>query len=266
MRGLEEIRAIRVEAGAARGVAQMREVDARPEPTHEIRRVEPLVHPKRTGAERGAIGGQIDGIQHGGIIVGGGHDAGQAEEGEGRIVRMAAEAQAEVLCDRGHFGKKVDQVAAQLCRADPVIGGKQSAHVVDPPAIVRTRQPRDDVALECRLPGVGHVGKSGAGGLNDLFVVVLPRAVAAEDMQVEDGEIQQIEAHCRAAMRLRRAQFRARPVEDRHEVVADHLDPLRGERLKAALVGIEMRPDRAGLCLDRLGNRQAFHHVPRVTC
>src|SRR5690606_13527078 len=65
-----------------------------------------------------------------------------------------------------------------------------------------------------------------------------------------------------AAMAQRPAQIGARPVENRHEIVADDLDAAVGEITHRNLVIGDVLAPVALLLFHVFGNRQTFHHVP----
>ena len=83
-----------------------------------------------------------------------------------------------------------------------------------------------------------------------------------EHEAVECRELVRVEAERAAATRQGRAEIGARPVEHRHEVVADGGDAAGGEIAQRLAVIVEEWLEVALAELDRLGHGQALHDAP----
>ena len=93
----------------------------------------------------------------------------------------------------------------------------------DGEALGRSRQTHRDVARQHLALLVAETLESTRRLRPNVLSEILGRALALQDVDVEHREIVDVEAHRRAAAGDRVAELRARPVEHRHEVVADDL-------------------------------------------
>ena len=111
--GLEE-RAVRL----ALDVAQMGEMDPRPEFARHGDEIVRRVRAERAGAERDAAGLRRHGGEQFAHVLGGRQHARQAEDREGRVVRMDGEARALLFRRLGDLAHEGDQVGAHLLDPD----------------------------------------------------------------------------------------------------------------------------------------------------
>ena len=123
-------------------------------------------------------------------------------------------------------------------------------------------RPKTTLRASSRLAGLVHRGEARRGLGAHRLGIVPGRPGPLEDVDVEGGEVGEVEAHAGAAVRDAPGEVGARPVEHRHEVVAQHRDPGVREVAQALAVGGEMLPPGALLLLDVLGDRQALDHLP----
>ena len=217
---------------------------------------------ERAGAEGDAVGLHVDRVQHMAVVGKRRHDARQAEQRKRRIVGMAAQVDAEAAGMRRHLGQEIGQVLAQFVRTYAVIGRQMRLQRVERPVLLRARQPGDDVRGEPFLARLVHPRNTPRRFRRHLAGIALRGALALQHMDVEGGEIGEVEAHRPAAIRQRPGKLGARPVEHRHEIVADGPDAGPRQVFEAAAIVDDMRPPLAGLRLDRLGDRQALDDVP----
>ena len=196
-------------------------------------------------------------------IVGFGRDhSRQPEEREGRVVRVAAHADPDFLGRRDDLLEEGYEVGTQLVGGDGAVLGEVAAHVLEGDALGRTGQAEDDVARELRPARVVHGGEAPGGKLPDLLGKLLGRALSAEDVDVERGEVGIVEAHAGSAVRDPPGEVGARPVEHRHEVVADDLDSRVRQVAQAHPVVLDVLAPGTLLLLHVLRYRQAFDHLP----
>ncbi len=250
-------------------VPQVEEVHAIPEPTHHARKVVVTARAERAGAERDAVRRIVDRLHHAGIVVLGRHDARQAEERERRIVGMTADADTCLRSDRHHLFEEVDEILPQPLRSDRAIRCEMLAQLVEREAFCRARQAEDDVPRQRAPARFVHRGEAARCLLRDVFGIV--GIGACKDVDVEGGEVREVEPHAGGARVQRPVEVRAGPVQDRHEIVADDLYAGRGEVAEALLPGGDMAAPIPALALDVLGHRQALDHGPveaggRVVC
>ena len=87
------------------------------------------------------------------------------------------------------------------------------------------------------------------------------RPGALQDVQIEDGGVDRVKTQRLRAIRKDPGEICPRPVE-RHEIVADDLDPARGEMAQALRVVGQIALGIARRLLDVLVHGHAFHHRP----
>ena len=92
------------------------------------------------------------------------------------------------------------------------------------------RHPADQVVLQPRQIALAHRREPPSRRLDALGRMIGLGALALQHQHVIGAEIDDVEAQRRAAMRHRIVEVGARPVGDRHEIVADRLDAGGGER------------------------------------
>ncbi len=175
---------------------------------------------------------------------------------------MAAKTQTQFFGHGHDLGQEIDQMGAQAVFADPGVFGDVLADIVQREAFGGTGQSKDHVPGQRVALRIAHRREPRGGSVAQGVVKIFCGAGAGENMQVEGGEIGQIEPHAGGAVGPPPRQIGTGPVEHRHEVVADYPDPCRGQVSQAGRVGVDMRAPVAPLLLYVLGNRQAFHHVP----
>ena len=240
----------------------MDEMDARAECTHHGGQVVVGARAERAGAQRQPDRRARHGVEEVPDIVGRRPDARQAEQRPGRIVRMAAQPHAVLLGDRGDGRQEIDMVRAQPPGVDAAIVGEPCPHIVERPVLGGARQAGGDVGRQFG-PAVRPHGRKAAGRRVDHRLgVIVARVRPPQNVQIEDGEIDQVEDHRPAAAFGRRAQIGPRPVEDRHEIVADRFDAAGGEVGEAFGIARNVAAPVAAPRLDGLGNGQALDHLP----
>ena len=175
---------------------------------------------------------------------------------------MAAQPHAEPFGDGRHLFQEGDEVGAQARRVDGVIFADMAQDVLRRHALGRTGQTGGHVGREFHLARLAHRRKAFAGRVSDLAPKALGSAGALKDMDVEGGEVDQVEAHAGAAMVDAVGEVRARPVENRHEIVADRFQAAFGQVGEALFVVGDVAAPVALLLLDVFRNGQAFDHLP----
>ncbi len=131
------------------------------------------------------------------------------------------------------------------------------------PAIgeVRAGQSGEDDALQLALPRRAHVAEARLCRTHRVGGIVVGGAGALQREHVIGDEIDDIEAQGRAAPH-RPGKVGARPVDDRHEVVADGGDAVAAERGQQFLPGVNVVPPIGAARLDGIGHRDALDHRP----
>ena len=129
----------------------------------------------------------------------------------------------------------------------------------------RAQAPSDDEEPPVPEPVAEVHGEAPGRSLADGQGIALRRAGALENVDVEGGEVDQIEAHRPAAMRHRPGEMRARPVEHRHEIVGNNVYSTGSEITDGYFVVLDILFKTGCLCFDALMNRHTFHHRPYHT-
>lgn len=175
---------------------------------------------------------------------------------------MGADIDADPFGDWRHFGEKIDEVALQSVTADTGIGLQVRPKLRQAVAIGGARKARTDVARQGEAPLLRHVAEAPTSRLACRYVVVFGGARPLQQMEVEGNEVDPVEAHRLGAVTGSPAQVGARPIEHRHEIVADGADAGRCQAAQRFLpVGNVLAP-RAGLRLDAFRHRDAFDDLP----
>ncbi|MNS41113.1 hypothetical protein D3C72_734580 [compost metagenome] len=200
-----------------------------------------------------------------GIVGLGGEDARQAEKRPRRIIAMGADVDADFFGNRRHLGEKVDQILLQPFAVDAVIGAQLFQKLGERITIRRARQTRADIAPERCDFCIRHLSEAFCRFFYQPVRIIGLCVGALQDVNIEGGEIGKIEAHRLRAVFGFPAQVGAGPVQHGHEIVADGADAGGGKAAQRLLPVGYMGFPIAGLGLDILGNRHAFHHVPIKT-
>jgi len=200
------------------------------------------------------------------------HDARQAEERHGRVVGVDREQDAGGLGRGRDRGDERGQVGARGRRVDAVVLREDRA---EPRGVARdlgrhlARQAPDHGRLERRARRRVERRPPRARARRRRGVVRRGRARAPEAAEVERREVERVEAERLGAVAPGELEVRARPVDDRHEVVAADVDAALaevGERRR--VVGREPRALRLAPELDRLvdGHRlDDGHRMPSAS-
>ena len=213
-------------------------------------------------AQRQPVGPRRNRIEHPSDPLRVRHDARQAEDVARRVVGMDAEPHSKLLRRRHDFLEEPAVVGADRLAPDAVVALQRLAQPRDVVAVEGARQPRHD-RMEQRLAVAFRRLLEPRGGLRAHFrgIVVL-RRLAAQHVDLEGRHPMRLEPQAGAAPRDRRGEVGARPVEKRHEVVADREDPF-GRKVRHGLAVIgEERGEVPLPPLDALVDRQALDHDP----
>ena len=116
----------------------------------------PRVRAERAGAKGHAVGVRRNGCKQLAKVVRGRHDAGQAEEREGRIVGMDRKAHAFLLGDGGDLAHEFDQIGAQALDRHVFIGRQHTPEAVPVIGEVARGQPVDQRPLKRLLLARAH--------------------------------------------------------------------------------------------------------------
>ena len=243
-------------------VAEVGEVNAVRKFLHQQVRGVGIQAAQGTGAERepAVHGGHFpDHPAHVLLIT---HDAGQPEDGPGRIVRMDGHADARFLADGHDLVEKVVQVLPQAGVVDALIAFEHVLELLRRQVVHRAGKPQQDGIRQrtAALPVQGL--EEAARPVQGLRGIVPFRPGALQNEQVEGSHTGGIIFQHAAAVFHRKSQIGARPVQNGHEVVADHLHPGPGEVAEALLVHFQVMLPVSGTRLDILMDGDAFRHHP----
>ena len=220
----------------------------------------------RPRAER--AGAEAQSVRHrryGGIemieVVGRADHTGQAENGEGRVVGMDDERNADFLGDRADRTQEGDMVGAQCLGVDPGIAVDRAQKGGGVEAFFAAGKSCDDRAFELVAFLRRHRGEAlGGGGANGLRIIRLG-ARTAQDMDVIGRYRRPFETQRGCTVGQLPVQVGARPVEQWHEIIGHGPHAL--GRQVAQTVAISLNEFVGQLApLDRIVHRQAFHRRP----
>jgi hypothetical protein len=243
-------------------IAQMEKMHFWPKALHHAGEVIVRTRTEGAGTERHAVGRAVDRIEDIFVVRFGRHDPRQAKQRERGIVGVAAEPQSQ-LFGLGHdLLEEVQEVPPQLVPADIAIFGQMRPHILKRHGFRGAGQTHGDIPAELLLVIFAHRRHAASRFIGDGICVVGAGAGTLEDMDVEGCEIIDVEAHARAAIGHGPAQIGARPIENGHEIIADHLHAAIGEITHGNLVVGDVLAPVALLLLDVLADRQALHHIP----
>ena len=183
-------------------VAHVREVDAALERADDLGQVVLAAGAQRAGAQGHAVVRVVHHLQHAVQVLAAGDDARQAEHAPGRVVRMNGHIDV-VLVAHGHDGlEEVLEVGEQRFVVHALVDLKQRLdllHALGLPA-------GQDVAVGVRADRGEHV------------------------LGIERVHLRLVVGQHGGAVPAGLGQIGARPVKDRHEVVAHHVDVLFAQR------------------------------------
>ena len=245
-----------------RDIAQMQKMHTWAKLRHDAGQVIVGPGPKGPRTQRDSIGTQVYSAKDSLKIGRGRHDPRQSQQRKRRIIRVAAQAHSKRLRNRGHFAQKVHQMVAQLVGADCIIFGQMGPNIGQGELFGRPGQAKDHVCQKALPVQICHFGVALCGLGHNLGRKVSRGAGPRQNMNVKGGKVGQVKPHATRAVGARPFQISPGPIQNRHEVVTDHLYPCIGQMMQPRFPIGDMAPPVTFLLLDRLGHRQAFDHLP----
>ena len=238
-------------------IAQVQEVDAVGEAAGHGDHVVLRTARERTGAEGDAVVERRIGLLEPLHVVIAAHDAGHAEYGVGRIVRMDGQIDTVFLADRNQRVDEILEVGAILLLVDVFITGdvvQENFLVVAGRAVYGSVDEALGgyyyiIAESLGLLG-GHCGEHLLGFGEVFIAVVVLGAGPFQDEDVESDESGIVEAEPDASSDVRIVQNSAAPVQNRHEIIADSIDTAFAEVLYRLAIVFDMLVTPAASSLD----------------
>ena len=223
-----------------------------------------IVRPRaeRSGAKGDSVRQRRHRIEQCGIVRLRRYHPRHAEDGKWRIIGMKADADAAFLGGGRDLCKEADQVGAKLVCGQPVIFGNGGADALAAVRQFGSRKAGDDGGFQPCHCFVIHGGVAGFGLPDRFGVIIRFRTGPAQHEEVVNREFQRVEPQREPAATRRIAQVGPRPVDHRHEVIADDLEPLRGKVAHGLDPAGDMSRRTAVAKLDGGMHRDAFHHRP----
>ncbi len=132
--------------------------------------------------------------------------------------------------------QEIGHIFTQLCFINVVVLRQTRAELVKGVALFRSRQAGDDIASQFIDICFAHRLEIDLSLTLLFFTVIRFRSRAFKDMQLKGGESDLIETQRPGAVRQLIFQIGARPVEDRHKVVAHGIDAAGREVADALLI------------------------------
>ena len=158
--------------------------------------------------------------------------------------------------------QKINEMPAQGVSRDRAVFRKMRAHIGQRHRFSRPRQTKGHIACQGFAGLIAHLRKSAFCCLDDAIRKLGSRTGAFQNMDVKGGEVDKIEPHAGGAIGQSPRQIGAGPVQHRHKVITNHLNPRLGDVGQAGFPVGNMVAPSALLFPDVLRHRQAFHHVP----
>ena len=217
---------------------------------------------KRTGTQGQTIGLRWHGLEQPVDILCRRDDARQAQNIAWRIVGMDAQAHAKLFGKRHHGTQECLTVAANISVGQSVIQGERGAQTVDGVAVISAGQPGHDAGEQGLTVRLAAGVEPAFGGLLNVRIVIRFSAIALQHEHLERGHLHRIEAQGGAATRQGRIKRGSRPVQQRHEIVADSFDATGGQIAHGLAVIFKQRFKIAVAAFNRFMDRQTFHHLP----
>jgi len=213
--------------------------------------------------------GIVHGVEEPVYVLVAGHDAGQAQDGEGRVVGVHAHVHAVFLAGGHDGGQEVAHVLPEPRLVYALVEGEQLAEqlhgallVLGDVAAHEALRLHDDAVHELgvvlgreRGLQLRHLGERG-------LVPVSLGPLALEDVDVEVGELRAGEIEVGAAVGVGVVEVGARPVQHGHEIVANGVDALQREVFQALLVALYLLVAVGAAILDALHHGERLHHAP----
>ena len=168
-------------------------------------------------------------------IFDGRHDTRQARIGRGGSSGCTA-ADPYLFAYRHDGAQEIGHIFTQLCFINVVVLRQTRAELVKGVALFRSRQAGDDIASQFIDICFAHRLEIDLSLTLLFFTVIRFRSRAFKDMQLKGGESDLIETQRPGAVRQLIFQIGARPVEDRHKVVAHGIDAAGREVADALLI------------------------------
>jgi len=216
---------------------------------------------ERAGAEADAVGGVVHAVEEILQVFERAHDAGQAEDGEGRIVGVDGQLHAAVGGGFADLLLEVAEVIAQGLRVDILVGLELFEHEGGCVLFFAGYAEEDDVGQGFELLfGIFLIAFFGlledGGGVRGLG------APSFEDVEVEHGEVGPVEVEGQRSVGHGQVEGSAGPVVHRHEVIGDDGYAAGGHVADGGLVFVDIGLVVAGAGLDAFVDGDAFHYGP----
>ena len=259
---LQVVRLVEVALGIALRAAQMDKVYAVPETAHHVGQVVLRAHAEGTRAQAESVGGTGHCIDERLEVVGRAQDAGQAQDGHGRVVGMDDQAYTCLFGRRTYLAQEIDEVLAQALGSDVLVAVQLLLELLQGEALLGTGQTGYHVAGNELYLGLVHLFEAGLGLGLLLGAVVLLGARTLQDEEVEGYEGSALEAQGTAPVGHFVSQIGARPVEHGHEVVGHHVYAALAQVDEALLVVVDVLLEFSRLCLDVLVYGHTLHSRP----
>ena len=195
-------------------------------------------------------------------IRGGRDDARQPEQRKRRIVRVDRQSRADLLGDRRDLLEERDEVGAHVVGAERGEFAQSQSKPLARVGRLARRHAADDVLLDCGDRFAVEARQARPRGLDRLGGIVRLGPRPPENEDVVGDERRHVEAQRQARRRQSISQVRPRPVDDRHEIVADGRNARLGEAGEAVLPGVDITPVGSIAQLDRARDWNQFADVP----
>ena len=243
-------------------IPQMQKMHAVAQIAHHAGQVVVRTRAETPRAERDAVRGNIHGAHDLRVVLLGRHHPRQTEKRKRRVVRMTAETKTQRLRHRRNLAQKVSHMRAQRIGVNSRVVLKVRAHILKRETLRRARQTEHDVFRQTLRAFLVHLGETARRLVSDLLRIILGGARPLENVNVKDREVGKVKAHAGRAARTPPGEIGARPVQDGHEVVTDHLNSGIGDMRETLFPVLNVGTPVALLLFNVLRHRQTFNDLP----
>ena len=259
---LQVVRLVEVARGVAPCAAQVHEVDAVAKAFHHAGEVVVRPHAEGAGAEAQPVALVRHRLDEAPEILLRAHDAGQTQDGVGRVVGMDDEPHARLVRHGADRPQEFDEVRAEPLGVHVLVALQRLAELVEREALLGPGQSGYHVARQPSPLLLAHrLVACPRDGLLRVGVLVSGRG-PSQDEEVERHVGRALEAQCPRAVRHRVGEVGAGPVQHRHEVVRHDADAACPEVSDALFIILDVRLEIAFARLDMLVHGHALHDAP----
>ena len=189
-------------------------------------------------------------------------DAGQAKDRPGRIIRMDGHVDTRLVQHGSELVEEVVHVLAERRIIDVLVGFELLQELRRRKVIHRSRKTKQNGIADAHALNCRQLVPEKAGALLELLVILVLGARTLQGKKVECSHFRMIVAKNIGTIGQDIVEIAARPVKDRHEIVANGADSAFGKVADRLLVVLQIRLPVAGMLLDVLMHGNGLDNAP----